>query len=69
MDAHIYMNGTVFVDMWAFVCVNDDGQMDKINMVVWYGMAIWWNGNDDDAGTGYVSLYVNVYWHGAHMNT
>ena len=50
------MNGTVFVDMWAFVCVNDDGQMDKINMVVWYGN-MW---NDDDAGTGYVRLLVIV---------
>ena len=40
LDGCTYMNGAVFVDMWPFVCVNDDGQMDKTNMVVWYGL-VW----------------------------
>ena len=65
LDGCTYMNVPVFVGMWPLLCVNDDGQMNKINMVVWYGN-MW---NDDDAGTGYVRLYVIVCWHGAHMNT
>ena len=62
---HIYERTYVCGHM-AFLCVNDDGQMNKINMVlVWYGN-MW---NDDDAVTGYVREYVIVYWHGTHMNT
>ena len=60
---HIYERGCVCGHV-AF-CVNDDGQMNKINMVVWYGN-MW---NDDDACTGYVREYVIVCWHGTHMNT